>query len=135
LEYTQVFLKREGRQSASRLSVGLLEAELLHLLNRQDEALEKLKAYVRVMRDPWYRAVAEGLLGKRSEESLKQEAGNNPETFLVLYAALGLWTEGSGDKEKAIEYYKEALESLVDDWVEFELSKERIKSLRRHMAE
>jgi tetratricopeptide (TPR) repeat protein len=135
LEYAQIFLKREGRQSASRLSVGLLETGLLRILDRQDEALEKLKAYVRVIRDPWYRAVAESLMGKRSEESLKQEAGTNPETFLVLYAALGLWSEGSGDKEKAIEYYKEALESLVDDRLEFELSKERIRNLRRHMEE
>jgi tetratricopeptide (TPR) repeat protein len=135
LEYARIFLKREGRQSAGRLSVGLLEAELLRLLDQQDDALEKLKAYVRVMRDPWYRAVAESLLGKRSDESLKQEAGTNPETFLVLSTAWGLWAEGSGDKEKAIEYYKEALESLVDDRLEFEFSKERIKSLRRHMAE
>jgi tetratricopeptide (TPR) repeat protein len=134
LQYARAFLKREGRQSASRLSVGLLEAEILHLTERPEEAQASLKAYGRVMRDPWYRAIAECLLGIRSEESLKEEAGNSPENFLTLYAALGLWVEGSGDKEKAIEYYKKALESLLDEWLEFEFAKERIQGLRRHPA-
>ena len=81
--------------------------------------------------DPWYRAVSESFLGKRTEDSLKKEAGESPEKLITLHAALGFWAEGSGAKERAIEHYKEALESFIDTWIEFDFAKERIKSLRR----
>ena len=131
LEYVRTFLKREGRQSASRLSVGLLEPEILQHMGRQEEARASLEAYGRRMRDSWYRAISECLLGKRTEESLKKEAGKSPENLITLHAALGFWAEGCGDKERAIEHYKEALESFMDTWIEFDFAKERIRSLRR----
>lgn len=131
LEYARTFLKREGRQSASRLSVGLLEPEILQRMGRQEEARASLEAYGRRMRDSWYRAISECLLGKRTEESLKKEAGKSPENLITLHAALGFWAEGCGDKERAIEHYKEALESFMDTWIEFDFAKERIRSLRR----
>jgi S1-C subfamily serine protease len=37
LEYAQTFLKIKGRENAGRLSVGLLEAEILHNLGRKEE--------------------------------------------------------------------------------------------------
>lgn len=131
LEYARTFLKREGRQSASRLSVGLLEPEILQRMGRQEEARASLEAYGRRMRDSWYRAVSECLLGKRTEESLKKEAGKSAENLITLHAALGFWAEGCGDKERAIKHYKEALESFMDTWIEFDFAKERIRSLRR----
>jgi hypothetical protein len=75
--------------------------------------------------------VSESLLGKRTEDSLKKEAGESPEKLITLHAALGFWAEGSRDKEKAIEHYKEALESFMDTWIEFDFAKERIKTLRQ----
>jgi len=131
LEYARTFLEREGRQSASRLSLGLLEPEILHRMGREEEARASLEAYGRRTRDPWYRAVSEVLLGKRTEDSLKEEARKSPENTVTLHAALGFWAEGSGDKERAIGHYKEALESLMDTWIEFDFARERIKSLRR----
>jgi S1-C subfamily serine protease len=131
LEYARTFLKTEGRQSASRLSVGLLEPEILQRMGHEEEARATLESYGRRTRDTWYRAISECLLGKRTEESLKKETGKSPENLITLYAALGFWAEGCGDKEKAIEHYKEALESLMDTWIEFDFAKERIKSLRR----
>jgi tetratricopeptide (TPR) repeat protein len=131
LEYARTFLKKEGRQSASRLSVGLLEPEILQRMGRQEEARTSLEAYGRRIRDSWYRAISECLLGKRTEESLKKEAGKSPENLITLHAALGFWAEGCEDKERAIEHYKEALESLMDTWIEFDFAKERIRSLRR----
>ena len=131
LEYTRAFRKRKGRENAGRLSVGLMEAEILHHMGREEEAGNTLEVYGRLTRDTWYRALTECLLGKRTEESLKREAGKSPENLLTLHAALGFWAEGSGDKEKAIEHYKEALESFLDTMLEFSFARERIKSLRR----
>jgi S1-C subfamily serine protease len=131
LEYTQTFLERDGRQSTGRLRIGLLEPEILHSMGRQEEARVSLEAYGRRTRDAWYRAVSESLLGKRTEGSLKKEAGECPEKLMTLHAALGFWAEGSGDNERAIEHYKEALESFMDTWIEFDFAKERIKTLRR----
>ena len=131
LEYARTFLKRDGRQSAGRLSMGLMEAEILHHMGRQGEARTTLEAYIRLTRDPWYRAVSECLLGKRTEESLKKEAGNSAENLITLHTALGFWAEGSGDRDRAIEHYKEALESFLDTWIEFDFARERVKSLRR----
>ena len=131
LEYTRTFLKKEGRQNAGRLSAGLLEAGILHYIGRQEESRAVLESYARRTRDSWYRAVSESLLGKRDEESLKKEAEKSPEYLVILHTALGFWAEGSGNKEIAIEHYKEALESFLDTWVEFDFARERIKALRR----
>ena len=57
-----------------------------------------------------------------------------PENLITLYTALGLWAEGSGEKERAVEYYKEALESLLDTWHEFEFARERIKRLKGQLG-
>ena len=131
LTYSRTFLRRSGRQSANRLSMGLLEAEILHYKGKQEEARAALEAYARVTRDAWFRGISEYLLGKRSVETLKKGAGMSPENLITLYTALGLWAEGSGEKERAVEYYKEALESLLDTWYQFEFAKERIKRLRQ----
>jgi len=134
LEYARAFLKREGRQNASRLSVGLLEPEILHRMGHKEEALISLEAFGRRTRDPWYRAVSESLLGKRTEDSLKMEAEKSPEDLVVFHTALGFWDEGSGDKEKALQNYKKAMESFMDTWIEFDFARERIKSLRGSAA-
>jgi tetratricopeptide (TPR) repeat protein len=131
LDYARTLLKREGRENGGRLSVGLLEAEILHRMGSEEEARASLEAYVLRTRDPWYRFLGECLLGKKAEDSLRKEAGESPEKLLIAHTALGFWAEGSGDKEKAIEHYKVALESLMATWIEFEFARERIKSLRR----
>jgi tetratricopeptide (TPR) repeat protein len=131
LKYARAFRTIKGRENDDRLSMGIMEAGILHHMGRQEEAGNTLEIYGRLTRDPWYRALSECLLGKRTEESLKKEAGKSPENLLTLHTALGFWAEGSGDKEKAIERYKEALESFLDTWVEFDFARERIKSLRR----
>lgn len=131
LEYVRSFLLTEGRQNAGRLSMGLLEPEILRCMGRQEEARDRLEAFGSRTRDPWYRTVSEALLGKRTQDSLKKEAGESPEKLLTLYVALGFWAEGSGDKARALEHYKEALASFMDTRVEFDFAKERIKRLRQ----
>ena len=131
LEYTRRFLKKKGRQNARRLSAGLLEVEILHYMGKKLEAQNRLETFSRQTRDPWYRVISEGLSGKRTLDSLKLEAGNRPENLITLHTAFGFWDEGSGDKEKAIEHYKVALESFLDTWFEFDFAKGRLKQLKQ----
>jgi S1-C subfamily serine protease len=134
LDSARAFLKRDGRENAGRLSVGLLEAGILHYIGKQEEARTKLEIYGRRTTDPWYQFLSGCLLGKNPEDSLKKAAGETPEKLLTAFTALGFWAEGSGKKEKAIEHYKVALESLLDTWLEFDFARERIKILRRPPA-
>jgi hypothetical protein len=43
---------------------------------------------------------------------------------------MGFWDEGSGDQKKAARYYKEAMGSFLDDWLEYDFVRERIKKLK-----
>jgi hypothetical protein len=130
LEYARTFLKIEGRENAGQLSVGLLEAEVLHNMGRKEEAKASLEAYYSRTKDPWYLGISEYLFGKQTEESLSEKAGEKPENLVTWHTALGFWAEGSGDKNKAIKHYKEALGSYMDTRIEYEFAKERIKKLR-----
>jgi S1-C subfamily serine protease/tetratricopeptide (TPR) repeat protein len=131
LAYTRKFLERAGRENARRLTLGILESVCLRLVGRQDEALEALEAFGSRTRDPWHRAIAEALLGKRSKASLLPEAAQSPEKLLSLHLALGAWAEGSSDKKKALEEYKEVMASFLDGWVQFDFARERLKALRQ----
>ncbi|MBE9522030.1 MAG: hypothetical protein IME95_02450, partial [Proteobacteria bacterium] len=131
LEYARTFLKIEGRENAGRLSVGLLEAEVLHNMGRKEEAKTSLEGYYRRTKDPWYLAISEHLFGEQTEQSLSEKAGETPENLVTWHTALGFWAEGSGDKKKAIKHYKEALGSYMDTRIEYDFAKERIKRLRR----
>ncbi len=131
LEYTQFFLKREGRESATRLRVGLLEASVLYKMGKSEEAVALLEKYYKQTHNVWYRTIGECLLGKKREETLEQEAGESPEKLLTAHVALGFWSEGAGEKDKAVEHYKEALESFMDNWTEFNFAKARINKLRQ----
>jgi lipoprotein NlpI len=131
LEYARTFLEIEGRENAGRLSIGLLQPEILHNIGRKEEAKTELERYNRRTKDPWYRAIGECLLTQRTEQSLTEKAGESPEYMLTAHTSLGFWAEGSGDKNKADKHYKEALGSYMDDMIEYEFARERIKRLRQ----
>jgi hypothetical protein len=131
LEYARAFLKIEGRENAGRLSVGLLEAEVLHNMGQKEEAKASLEFYYRRTKDPWYLAISEYLFGNQPEQSLSEKAGETPENLVTWHTALGFWAEGSGDKKNAIKHYKEALGSYMDTRIEYDFAKERIKRLRK----
>ncbi len=124
------FLELEGRQNADRMSLGLLEAGVLHYQGQSQKARSILETYAQQIPDAWYLSICEHLLGKGSEASLETEAGQSPEKLLTAYTALGFWSEGSGDKKKAMGYYKEALASFLDTWLEYDFVKERISRLK-----
>jgi S1-C subfamily serine protease len=131
LEYARTFLKIKGRENAGRLSVGLLEAEVLHNMGCKEEAKACLEGYNRRIRDPWYLAISEYLLSKQTEQSLSEKAGESPENLVTWHTALGFWAEGTGDKKKAVKHYKEALGSYMDTMIEYDFAKGRIMWLRR----
>jgi tetratricopeptide (TPR) repeat protein len=131
LEYARRFLILEGRENAARLRVGLLAAEILLNMGRKKEALAELENYLYNTTDAWYRLIAECLLVRQKEKSLAEKAGESPEYVLTGHVALGFWSEGSGDKNKAIDHYREALGSYMDDMIEYVFAVERIKRLRQ----
>ncbi|MFZ7113513.1 MAG: trypsin-like peptidase domain-containing protein [Desulfatiglandales bacterium] len=131
LAYCRAFLKMRGRENAGRLSLGLLEAEILHIMEHKEEARSTLERYVRRIRDPWYLAISGHLLGERTNEIVSIKQGESPENLVTWHTALGFWSEGLGDKRKAVSHYREALGSYMDTRVEYDFAKERIKRLRR----
>ena len=131
LEYIRTLTATQGRESAIRLSAGLLEGQILHFLGRDEGARTSLEAYLRRTSDPLHRAVSECLLGQRTEESVLAEAGESPENLITVHTALGFWAEGSGQPEKAIKHYRIALESYLDTWLEYQFAWERLTRLRR----
>jgi S1-C subfamily serine protease len=131
LEYIRIFLNGGGRQNADRMSLGILEAGILNQQGLADETRASLEAFVGRTMDPWYLTISDYLLGKQTERSLLEQAGESPENLLTAHSAVGLWAEGSGDKQKAIKHYREALGSFLDTWLEYDFSKERLKRLKQ----
>ena len=130
LKNIRTFLALSGRENRDRLRAGLLEAELLKLVNEPANAEMKLKAFKQGIYDQWYRNIAECLLGEKSAQSLISAAMEDPQYILTANTALGLWAEGAGDRQMAVTYYREALVSYQDYLQEYDLARERIRMLR-----
>jgi hypothetical protein len=135
LSYSRDFLSRAGRESASRLSIGLLEAEILLWMGRKEEMRASLKAFHERTRDPWYRSLSAYFLEATPAgvpvDALTLTAGQNPENLVTAHSALGFWSESQAQTEAAKRHYKEALGSYLDNWLEYELARERLKRLRK----
>ena len=131
LTHARQFLKKPGRQNAAKLSAGLLEPLLLQLLGDPQQAQTRLDTFHRRTDDPWYRMVSRCFLPPEGEPDISTKAGENPENLLTGHTALGLWAEGGGLPQAAIQHYREALESYLDNRIEYDLAKERIKRLRQ----
>jgi hypothetical protein len=131
LDHLRVYLKVEGRPTAMRMGLGLLEAGILHYQGRQEEADERLADYARQTQDPWFLSVCDYLRGQQPENLLRQQAGDNPENILTAFMTAGFWAEGSRDKQRAIRLYREALGTFLDNWIEYDFVRERVKRLKR----
>jgi hypothetical protein len=131
LDHLRAYLMPAARPTAMRLGLGLLEAQILQYQGRADEAHERLADYARRTRDPWFLVLCDYLRGQQSEEALRQQAGDTPENLLTAFAAAGFWAEGSGDRKNAIRFYREALGTFLDNWVEYDFVRERVKRLKR----
>ena len=131
LEYADRFLSQAGRENAGRLKIGLLAAEILFNMGRKEDALAALEAFLHNTEAVWYRTIARCLLETEKETSLAEKAGESPEFVLTGHTALAFWAEANGDKDKAIDQYREALGSYMDDMIEYVFAVERIKRLRQ----
>ena len=65
-------------------------------------------------------------------EDLIENAGAVPEKILTGYTTLGFQAEAQGELDLAVRYYREALGSYLDDWIEYELARQRYIVLRRN---
>ena len=130
LKYIRTFAKGGGRPYGDRMSLELLEAGILHYQGNNVEAQAGLEAFLRVTRDSWYQTICEYLLGKPTEGFLPKQAGGSSEDLITVSTVLGFWSEGSGEKDKAIRYYNDALGTFLDTWHEYDFAKERLKRLK-----
>jgi hypothetical protein len=80
-------------------------------------------------------ALSDYLRGQLAEEELRRQAGDAPENILTAFSAAGFWAEGSGDKKNAIRFYREALGTFLDNWIEYDFVRERVKRLKRSAGE
>jgi len=131
LIFMRRFIETEGRQNAVRMSLGLLEAGILRNQGQKQEAEAILDEYSRWVRDPWFLAIGEYLMGRQTEQSLRKEGGQSPENFLTAFALAGFWAEGSDDKRNALRFYREALETFLEEWLEYGFARERLKHLKQ----
>jgi lipoprotein NlpI len=134
-EYIRNFLQTGVRHNARSMSMGLLEACVLKYQGKDQEAQKILEDYGNRIRDTWFLDILDYLQGKQTEKSLKEKAGETPEKLVTAYTFMGFWAEGSGKPEKALKHYKVALESFLDDWLEYDFAQERIKRLRATASE
>ena len=131
LDHARQFLACPGRMNAGKLSVGLLEPEILHKQGETAQARERLTAYRDAVMDPWYRSLSGCLLDPALQAHVAAKAGESPETLLTGHTALGLWSEGSGDAPGAIKHYREALGSYMDHRIEYDFARARMRRLRQ----
>jgi len=131
LGYIRKFLQTQVRQNARSMSMGLLEACVLNYQGKDEEAQKILENFGSRIRIPWFLDIHDYLRGKLTEQTLKKKAGTAPEKLVTAYMFMGFWEEGSGRPEIATKHYKEALESFLDDWLEYDFARERIKKLKK----
>ena len=130
LSYIHNFVQGGGRPYAGRMNLQLLAAGILNYQGQKLAAQSDLENFLRHTRDPWYQTICEYLLGKQNEEALKRHVGENPENLITVATALGFWSEGAGETEKAIRYYNDALGTFLDTWRGYDFAKERLKKLK-----
>jgi S1-C subfamily serine protease len=131
LDCLRAYLTIEGRQTAMRMGLGLLEAGILHHQGQEQEANERLADYGRRTQDPLFLTLCDYLRGQQTEDNLRRQAGDSPEDILMAFTAAGFWAEGSRDKKSAVRFYREALGSLLDNWIEYSFVRERVRRLKR----
>ncbi len=130
LDTASKYLQLDGREESLRLATRVLVGGILKQLDKQDDAREHLEEIRRMTDTPWYRQICDTLLHNQSATELIDSAGNVPEKILTAYTALGFSAEAAGNHGLAVQYYREALGSYLDNWTEYELARQRFLKLR-----
>ncbi|MFH1135513.1 MAG: trypsin-like peptidase domain-containing protein [Pseudomonadota bacterium] len=134
LDSSEQYLAKPNWESANMLGMGLLKCQCLYLAGDKQRAESSLREYIGRTNNPWYRRMAGCLLGELTEDELRPEFMASREKTLTLATALGLKAEADGAPEKAIEYYNDALDAGLADWLEFRLAlgrREKIRSAKQ----
>ena len=126
----RMILNQPGRPSSNRLAMSMLEPLVLKRLGRTEQAEETLADLADHGPDAWYTRLAACLLGRTDREQLLGMAESSPFYLLTAHTALGLWDEAAGEPDRAMKHYRQALESFLDNWSEYELAVERLKQLK-----
>jgi S1-C subfamily serine protease len=130
LIYARQYIAIPGRENANRLNLLLWEPLILQYMGETEQARKMLDGFVARVNASWFQGIGDCLLGNRSEKDLADRAGENPEYLLTAYTAFGFWAEANGDRKKALNYYREALGTYMDEWRLYEFAWERIKKIR-----
>ena len=131
LGYIREFLALPGRLSPGKLSLGLLEPEILKMQGQTTRAREALAAYHDRIPDPWYRSLAASLIEPHRQGDIVDRAEEHPAYLLTGNTVLGLWAEGHDNIPGAIRHYREALGSYMDYRIEYDFALARVKHLRQ----
>jgi hypothetical protein len=131
LKLADQYLATPGREEPLRLGLQLLKATVLQHDDREEDNRAYLAEFCAATTTAWYRQICEALLQQRSEEDLIEKAGAIPEKVLTAHTALGFQAEAEGDFEGALAHYREALGSYLDNWIEFELARQRYIIMRQ----
>jgi S1-C subfamily serine protease len=124
------FFDAPRRESANTLGMGLLRAQLQGLSGNTAAEKQTLEAFRDRIANPWYRQIADALLGNTDPDALLASvADKRPET-LTLAVALGLQAEARKDNERALDYYRAALDTAQTNWLEFQLAQARREALK-----
>jgi hypothetical protein len=59
------------------------------------------------------------------------QAEKSPEQLISAFTVMGFWAEGAQDTATALRLYKMALGSFMDDWLEYDFLRGRIRRLRQ----
>lgn len=124
------YLSRKHRICANSLAGELLNAELLQLTGRNEEAASALQKIASSPDHLWYATIARDLLEPEKAVQVDKEAEKDSGRLVALEAARGLWAESKADKQSAIKHYRKALESYRSNWLEYLLALKRIEQLR-----
>ena len=131
LNDAETYLQLQGREEPLRLGTGLLAPGILYQMGKENEGLARLDNFCSQTETTWYRQICETLQDKRSAEDLIEKAGTIPEKILTAYTALGFRAEAQGNMDIAVKYYREALGSYLDNWIEYEFAGQRYVKLRK----
>jgi S1-C subfamily serine protease len=117
------------RESANTLGLKLFRCQLKGLAGDAAGERQALQRYRLEIRNAWYRRIADCLLGDADPKAvLASVAGKRPET-ITLAVALGLQSESLKDTVRAINYYRAALDTGQQNWMEYRFAQARREAL------
>ncbi len=130
-KHVRDFMEKGSRESKAYLNMKILELGINQKMGiGRNSSKDAVRLLHDQLKDPWYKSICKTLLKEKSETQLSDEAFTAPENIISAHFALGLWAEGSGDKEKAVRHYREVLGTYLEGWWEYEFAKVRVRKLR-----